>query len=276
MYTPIPISGHDKRVAQSIRLIKAYAKWKPLTLAYSGGKDSQVLLELCKIAQVPITIVHNSTTIDYPGTLKYCRDNNAIIQRPAYTFFQLVSKKGLPSMFHRFCCSYLKEQYIASPLLLGIRKDESVKRKQRYQAPTECRIFTKQQHCEQVYPIIHWKNEDIIQFHDDNNLHFHPHYYVNGKFDVSKRVGCIGCPLQSDRGRADFKQYPKFLRQLCKSFITYCNNHPNFAYPPYQFIVKQLFYSNHKEKQYYQTYNGLFQSPDPKEFLQSYFNVELP
>ena len=38
-----------------------------------------------------------------------------------------------------------------------------------------------------------------------------------GEFDVTQRLGCIGCPLQSDNGVADFLQYPKMLRQLIRA-----------------------------------------------------------
>lgn len=265
----------SRKIDQSIKLIKAYNKWKPLTLAYSGGKDSDVVRHLCKLAKVPITIVHNSTSIDYPGTLAYVQRNEAIIQRPKMTFFQLVAKKGLPSMFRRFCCSYLKEQYIARTLLLGVRADESVKRAARYIEPTACRIFTKKVSSEQVLPIIHWNNADLIAFHDNENLHFHPHYYVNGRFDVTRRVGCVGCPLQGDRGKADYIEYPKFLRQLCKSYAAYVETHKAVE-SVYHDIVWQLFYSNHHDKQYQQTYYGLFDAPNPKSFLEEYFNIELP
>lgn len=274
-YASTPIDVHTKKIDQSIRLIQAYNKWRPLTLAYSGGKDSDVVLHLCKLAKVPVSIVHNSTTIDYPGVLSRAINIGATIQRPRYTFFQLVERKGLPSMFRRFCCSELKEKYIGSPLLLGVRSSESVKRSLRYVEPSSCRIYTKKSKCEQVLPIIHWNDDDIIYFHDSEHLKFHEHYYRNGLLDIKRRVGCIGCPLQGDRGRADYLEYPKFFRRLCLSYKRYVESHKSVE-GTYQDIVWNLFYSNHKQKQYEETYHGLFEAPDPKLFLESFFNIELP
>lgn len=97
----------------------------------------------------------------------------------------------------------------------------------------------------------------------------------NGRFDPTKRLGCIGCPLQGDRGVSDYKQYPRFLRQLVKSYAQYVDTHKAVE-GIYQDVVWQLFYSNHGQSKYEQTYNGLFNPPSPKEFLQSYFNIELP
>ena len=81
----------ERKINQAMRLIQAYNKWKPLTLAYSGGKDSDTILHLCKLAHVPITVVHNVTTIDPPGNISHCEKAGAILQRPQYTFFQLIA-----------------------------------------------------------------------------------------------------------------------------------------------------------------------------------------
>lgn len=273
-WIPTPLSDTDKRIDQSLKLIKAYNRWKPLTCAYSGGKDSDVIVALCRFAHIQFDIVHNCTTIDPPYTLKHCLDIGATIVRPKYTFFELVEKKGLPSMYKRFCCQYLKERYISDCLVLGIRACESQKRTSRYVEPTACRIFSKSQHVEQVLPIVFWNNNNIEEFITDNNILLHPLYYDNGKVNVNKRLGCIGCPLQGDRGRKDYLAYPKFLKHLCDRYKKFLlKHHPNSN--PYLDIVRQLFYSNHKEKQFAQTYFGLFKSPDPKIFLQNYFGIEL-
>lgn len=273
-YAPTPVCTTDRRIDQSIRLLQSYNRWKPLTLAYSGGKDSDCVRHLCNLANVPVRIVHNCTTIDYPYTLSRCIKVGAEINRPEITFYHLVEKKGLPNMWKRFCCSELKEKYIADLVLLGIRKNESVKRNERYVAPSICRLFTHKRRSEFVFPLLMWTNKDIHDFVVQESLQLHPHYYVNGVLDVSKRVGCIGCPLQSDRGVADYLEYPKHLRLLVRSYAKYVKSkHP--SWDPYQIIVKQLFYSNHKEQKYAQTYEGLFPAPSAKQFLEDYFHISL-
>lgn len=264
----------ERKVNQAIRLLKTYDKFCNLSLAYSGGKDSDVILHLCKLAHIKVDVVHNVTTIDPPGTIAHCERAGARIVRPDVTFFKLIEKKGLPTMFRRFCCQYLKEKYIAPQLVLGIRADESVKRKARYVEPSTCRIYTQIKRTEQVLPIIFWTDNDVSWFVRAENIKCHPLYYVNGEFDVSKRLGCLGCPLQSDRGKADFLQYPKFLRQWARSYKIYCDNHGR-ADECYYDIVRHIFYSNHGEAKLSQHFNGLFEPTPPKEILEDYFHVSL-
>lgn len=273
-YSPIPISDTTRRVDQALRLIKAYAKWKPLTLAYSGGKDSDVVLQLTRLAGVHVTVVYNSTTIDPPGTISHVQQAGGIIQRPKFTFFQLVEKRGLPSMWRRFCCEVLKERFVGTPLLLGIRADESTKRKKRYIDPTACRIYGKKQRVEQVFPIVFWNEMNLIEFVSQEAIRLHPLYYVNGQFNPKCRLGCIGCPLQSDRGRADYLRYPKFLKRLCESYAVYVQNH-KCVDGIYDDVVWQILYSNNHDKQYQQTFNGLFHH-DARDFLSNFFNIDLP
>lgn len=262
------------KIEQSIKLIRSVKRAGDVVVAYSGGKDSDVMRRLCELAQVPFTLVYNSTTIDPPGTLARNIRMGAVIQRPSVPFLQLLKRKGLPSLNRRWCCQVLKEQYIAPRLLLGVRASESVKRKQRYIEPTACRVFTKVKHCDQIYPILNWTNSDVEQFINDFNVEVHPLYYVNGKFDVNQRLGCIGCPLLGDRGKRDFLQYPKMLRQWVKCYTQYVSTHKAIE-GVYEDILWHIFYSNHKSKQYNQSFHGIFEAPNAKQILEDYFKVDL-
>ena len=117
-----------RRIDQALRPLKAYDKFCNMTIAYSGGKDSDVCLHLCRLAHIKVDVVHNVSTIDPPGTISHCIEMGAVLNRPRETFFQLMRKKGLPSMFSRFCCAKLKERYIAPHVIMGLRSAESVKR----------------------------------------------------------------------------------------------------------------------------------------------------
>ena len=46
----------------------------PLTIAYSGGKDSDVLLDLALRADIDINVVNNHTTADAPQTVYHIRE----------------------------------------------------------------------------------------------------------------------------------------------------------------------------------------------------------
>lgn len=270
-YTP---ALTEKKINQSIRLLKAYDRFCNLTLAYSGGKDSEIVRHLCQLAHVKVDLVYNSTTIDPPGTISYCQKRHVTINRPKITFFQLIAKKGLPSMFRRFCCRELKEKYIAPHLVLGIRQDESIKRSKRYVEPSACRIYSASSRAEQVLPIVHWNISDEIYFAQQEPIEFHPVYYKDGVLDLNNRVGCLGCPLQGDRGVGDFLRYPKFLKKWCQNYQIYVDSHKAIE-GVYEDIVWHLFYSNHGDHRYQQTYHGLFDAPNARDFLSDYFKINL-
>ena len=100
----------EKKINQSIRLLKSIPTDKgDIELSYSGGKDSDVILQLCKEAGLKVRVIYKNTTIDPPGTIKHCKEVGAEIVRPKMSFFDLVKKKGYPSRYVRFCCSNLKE-----------------------------------------------------------------------------------------------------------------------------------------------------------------------
>jgi len=265
---------HMRRIDQALRLLKAYDKFCNMTIAYSGGKDSDVCLHLCRLAHIKVDVVHNVSTIDPPGTISHCIEMGAQLNHPRETFFQLMRKKGLPSMFRRFCCAKLKERYIAPHVIMGIRSAESVKRAKRYHEPSDCILYNSKLRTEKILPIVNWLDDDIAWFVNQENIKCHHDYYVNGVFDATKRLGCIGCPLQSDRGKADFLKYPKFLRLWCRSYADYVSTHKAVD-GVYEDIMYHLFYSNHGERKYEQTFHGLFAPPSAKEFLEDYFHIDL-
>lgn len=265
----------EKKINQSLQLIRAYSKQHNLALAYSGGKDSDICLRLCKLAHVEVEIVYNNTTIDPPQTISRNIKQGAFINRPELSFYQLVAQKGIPNRIRRFCCQYLKERYISSYVIVGVRKAESVKRLIRYKEPTSCYIYRKNLVSELIYPILNWTQADIKDFILMENLQLHPNYYdSNGQLCIERRLGCIGCPLTGDRGKADFLKYPKALRQLVRNALIFEKNH-NSNRNVYYELVKHLFYSNHGQYKYHCHYCGLFEKPDSKALLESYFHVNL-
>lgn len=180
----------QKKIQQSILLLQSIQRRYEgeIELAYSGGKDSDVILQLAKEADIRYRAIHKCTTIDPPGTLAHVKEMNVEIRRPAVNFFQLVAKKGFPSRFSRFCCEKLKEYKILDKAIIGVRKDESRARESRYNEPTMCRFYGAQKeenHVEQIYPILEWTNEDVKNFILDRGLKLAPIYYdAEGKIDV--------------------------------------------------------------------------------------------
>lgn len=193
----------------------------------SGGKDSDVILQLAKEAGIPFRAIHKCTTIDPPGTLKHVKELGCEIIQPKKTFFELVREHGMPSRWYRFCCGYLKEYYTAERQIIGVRKDESTRRAKRYHEPEECRVYSKTKKCKQYYPILDWTSADVERFIKERGIKCHPLYYdEQGKFHVERRLGCIGCPLQSSNKIInEFKKYPKMLKLWISNMQIYLDNH---------------------------------------------------
>ena len=97
-----------KKVDQAIRFLKSINA-DEIELAYSGGKDSDVILELAKMAGIQYRAIYKNTTIDPPGTIEHVLSKGVEILRPKESFAKLIQKKGFPSRYRRFCCSELKE-----------------------------------------------------------------------------------------------------------------------------------------------------------------------
>lgn len=185
------------------------------------------MLQLAKESGINYKAYYKNTTIDPRGTKKHVIDNNVTIINPKESFFKLIQKKGLPSMFRRFCCSELKEYKILNVSAIGVRAAESTKRKKRYKTFEECRIYPNKEKVHQYYPLYNFTNKNIKDFIVDRKLTLAQCYYNEaGEIDFSRRLGCLGCPLKSDRGIADFKKNPIFFKAYLKSFKKYCETHP--------------------------------------------------
>ena len=101
----------QKKIDSSIRLLQSVQKRYDgeIEIAYSGGKDSDVILQLAKEAGIRYRAIYKNTTIDPPGTLEHVREMNVEILRAKDTFFHIIAQKGFPNRFSRFCCAILKE-----------------------------------------------------------------------------------------------------------------------------------------------------------------------
>ncbi|MBR6262711.1 MAG: phosphoadenosine phosphosulfate reductase family protein [Prevotella sp.] len=219
------------KVQNAIKILKiaegeAQLHGQPVEIAYSGGKDSDVLLQLAKESGIAYRAIYKNTTIDPKGTIKHVRDNNVEVLQPKMSFFQLIEKKGFPSIFRRFCCQTLKEYKVLDVCAIGIRTEESVRRKKRYTTFEQCKLYSKKESVRQYFPIWDWKLSDVKQFVEDRKIQLAPHYYrEDGTIDYTRRLGCQGCPLKSDRGIADFKAQPKMLKAWLRAGVTYTHTH---------------------------------------------------
>lgn len=275
----------EDKIKRAIKLLQAAsmsAHGECLEVCYSGGKDSDIILELVKMAGIKYRAIYRNTTIDPPGTIAHCKRNGVEIMQPKERFFALVRKKGFPTRRARFCCKDLKEYKILDNAVQGIRQCESTSRKKRYKEPTVCRVYgAKANHVNVILPILEWTDKDVEQFIAQRGIKCHPLYYdEQRRFHVERRLGCLGCPMPSDNGVADFLRYPKLLKAWAEAGKAYLSTHPNCQSKAkfgnvYDLIYYNLFcatYEDYLSKKSPDLWGGVI---DCKQLLETYFNIKL-
>lgn len=274
---------YRRKVNFAIKLLQSIPQDEgPVEISYSGGKDSDVILELAKMAGIPYRAIYKVTTIDPPGTIAHCKENGVEILHPNQTFFQMVEQKGWPTRRARFCCKVLKEYKVLDRAVQGIRRSESAARAERYKEPEYCRVYAKNEQTRIYLPILDWTDDDVVRFIDERGIKCHPLYYDNeGRFHVERRLGCLGCPMQSGNGIGDFLQYPKLLKEWVRRGKKYLDSHPKSAAKrkfsdAYGIAYNNLFCDSYDDF-LMATDAGLAPDTavDPKKFLEDYFKAEV-
>ena len=127
-----------KKEKRAIQILKTFEPLdEPYWLCYSGGKDSDVISILAKLAGVKHERHYNLTTVDSPVTVQYIKSQpDVIIDKARWpdgrhkTMSNLIEHNGvMPTRLMRFCCSHLKEAAGKGHLkITGVRAAESVNR----------------------------------------------------------------------------------------------------------------------------------------------------
>ena len=211
----------------------------PLVVQYSGGKDSDVILQLAKESGVPFRVTHNLTTADPPDNVYYIRrvfaalreeGIDAVINYPKRSLWRIMRETlVIPSRVMRVCCSELKERKMpdAPYIVTGVRWAESAQRRAKsgiakvYTAhaasATAAGLLTTDdassrrlfEQCEMrgvrvLNPIIDWGDEDVWDYLHSRGIEGNPLYKEGWT-----RIGCVGCPLARRRARElAFARYP--------------------------------------------------------------------
>jgi phosphoadenosine phosphosulfate reductase len=159
-------------------------------VAFSGGKDSQVIYELCKMAGVKFQAHFNCTTVDPKEVLRFIRLKypDVIWHRPVKSMFKLIEEnKSLPTRQIRYCCRLIKEVAgINSIVITGVRKEESNFRGNHMEIKLQC---INGQDKLMIAPILNWTNYDVWEF-----IKTHIGYWCELYDKGFKRIGCVGCP----------------------------------------------------------------------------------
>lgn len=236
------IYGQDK-VQVAIDRIKMFEPEDGYYIAFSGGKDSVVIKALADMAGVKYDAHYNNTTVDPPELVYYIKKyhSDVIIEKPPVTMWKLIEKQGMPpTRLARYCCDVLKEGGgLGRFVITGVRWAESARRKNkrsliefdRYgsnsiKAIEQRKIFLNSDNDEKrnmlenctikgkniLNPIIDWTDADVWNFIKFYNLSY-CELYDQGY----KRLGCIGCPMNTNRVE-EFRKYPKHYQAYIRAF----------------------------------------------------------
>ena len=233
--------GTVDKVQVAIDRLRAFEpKDRPYWLAFSGGKDSCVILELAKMSGVKFEAHYSVTSVDPPELVRFVKREHPEVSfdiphdkngKPISMWSLIKESTMPPTRVMRYCCQKLKESNGKGTITItGVRWAESVNRK-----------------LNQGLVTIHGKtgsNKDIIEnagalqtrrggvvLNDDNDearrsveacfrtrktlvnpiidwedeevwefIHKYNVKYCELYDKGEKRLGCIGCPMGGRKG----------------------------------------------------------------------------
>jgi len=209
--------GVNDKLQKAIESLKIFEPDEGYWVGVSGGKDSDVILELCKMAGVKFDAHHSLTTIDKPEAIYHIRRDlpEVDIISPLIPLLKKLETKGFPLRQSRWCCEAYKENGgNGRRVVTGIRKAESSGRSKRQMFEHCYRGGFKSKQKTFVHPIIDWSDSDVWEFHTLRGLS-HCTLYDSG----AKRVGCLFCPMARHSERMkDLEDYPKYKKLFIRSF----------------------------------------------------------
>ena len=258
--------GLRKKMAYSISLLQkaerlalAYDSRGGYYLAFSGGKDSQALYHIAQLAGVQFEGHMNLTSVDPPEVIRFVKNNYPEVEliKPKDSIYNIAIKKQLlPTKTVRWCCEAYKEHAGAGKVtLIGIRRQESSRRKKRNEVEIDSRKFSgtlegldkyreeklsKKKHKKAkgtnitnateertlgcisgkesllISPLLHWTDRDVWIFLNKVVRVPHCELYDHG----FHRIGCIGCPMSNFKQKLiENQRWPHVKRNWIRTII---------------------------------------------------------
>lgn len=233
--------GGNSKAQIAIARLQNFEPPEGYYLAFSGGKDSSVILALAKQAGVRFDAHYHITTADPPEVVSFVKTFADVSrERPTYppiivtlapyigrlpttlripailallrpeylttrpkTMWNLLPWRGLPRRQGRWCCEELKEGGGTGRVVVtGIRHAESARRAGRKMVET-CYQDTSKRY---VNPIVDWTDTDVWEYLKVNNLPYCSLYDEGASGPYAgdgdwRRLGCVLCPMTRDVDR---------------------------------------------------------------------------
>lgn len=203
--------GVRDKVAIAIERMREFEPPEGYYLAYSGGKDSDVILNLARSGGIKFDAHHSLTTIDPPELVYHVRkQRDVVIDHPPKPFLVRLIEKGFPQRHRRWCCEEYKERGGHGRFVLtGIRSAESSQRARRAMVETCFRDISKRY----LHPIIDWTDADVWEYLRGNSIE-----YCSLYDEGWKRIGCLFCPMASSQRKLHAARYPRYERAFIRAF----------------------------------------------------------
>jgi phosphoadenosine phosphosulfate reductase len=213
------------------KILAIYTKYKDrldcFHVAFSGGKDSMVLLDLVKKAlpQKSFVVVFGDTGMEFPDTYEVIQKTQAQCAEEEIPFY--ISKShlepkqswelfGPPSRVLRWCCSVHKSTPQTLKLrevtgkndytgldFVGVRAEESVAR-----AGYEYENYGKKQKGQYSHnSILEWTSAEVWLYIYANGLLINDAYKKG-----NSRAGCLFCPMSG--GASDFFRRQSYTEEV--------------------------------------------------------------
>lgn len=239
MIHQLDLYGRDK-VDKAIQRLQTYEPPEGYYLCFSGGKDSCVIKALADMAGVKYDAHYSVTSVDPPELVMFIRQSYPDVEFEyprdkdgnRITMWNLIPKKKMPpTRIARYCCQVLKEGGGRGRFAVtGVRWAESARRKNnRHLAEVHgsrgARVFSSdnvedaptfkfcyQEHKRVLNPIVDWGDDEVWEFIKEYGVPY-CELYDKGY----KRLGCIGCPMNTHRAE-EFTNYPKYKQNYLLAF----------------------------------------------------------
>lgn len=230
----------SQKLEHSKKMVSLFAD-KNACVSCSWGKDSMVVLSLCRESNPDIAVVYENTCIDYPEVYPF-RDRmvkewdlNLVETKPEIGYFQIPGPRanGVKNGHNTDrCCETLKIKPFQKVLKkFGWRYDFTgmTAFESRQRAMRLCELgdyyYHKTDGVWRVQPLAFWTPSEVWRYTKKMGIPVCPSYKKYGL----KRLGCKFCTSHKGWRKEMSSNFPKVYDYICKTYFNEVNT-PLFSF----------------------------------------------